>query len=57
MGKKSRPKDTSTTRPEEVVEDPPPEPDYPRYRAEPGAPISLSEIDPDDTGGYKRKKM
>lgn len=45
------------TRPEEVViADPPPEPDYPRYRVEPGEPVSLASIDPDDTGRYSKKK-
>jgi PPK2 family polyphosphate:nucleotide phosphotransferase len=47
----------STAAPEKVVvQDPPPEPDYPRYRAEPGERLSLSEIAPDETGHYKRKK-
>ncbi len=46
-----------TTAPEKtVVHDPPPEPDYPRYRAEPGKPISLAEIDPDETEHYRKKK-
>ena len=39
-----------------VVDDPPPEPDYPRYRAEPGKPLPLSEVDPDETEHYRRKK-
>jgi PPK2 family polyphosphate:nucleotide phosphotransferase len=39
-----------------VVQDPPPEPNYPRYRAEPGELVSLAEIDPDDTEHYQKKK-
>lgn len=41
-----------------VVEDPPPEPDYPRYRVEPGAAaaFALSDVDPDETEHYRGKK-
>jgi polyphosphate kinase 2 (PPK2 family) len=39
-----------------VVEDPPPEPDYPRYRVEPGIRASLAAIDPDETEHYRKKK-
>ncbi len=39
-----------------VVTDLPPEPDYPRYRVEPGENIKLVEIDPEETEHYKRKK-
>jgi PPK2 family polyphosphate:nucleotide phosphotransferase len=39
-----------------VVEDPPPEPDYPRYRVEPGGRASLAAIDPDETEHYRKKK-
>jgi len=39
-----------------VVADPPPEPDYPRYRVEPGDPARLSERDPDETEHYRSKK-
>ena len=39
-----------------VVEDPPPEPDYPRYRVEPGETFSLSDVDPDQTEHYRRKR-
>lgn len=39
-----------------VVKKPPPEPDYPRYRAEPGKRLSLSEIDPNETEHYRKKK-
>jgi hypothetical protein len=39
-----------------VVEDPPPEPDYPRYRIEPGSSTSLAAIDPDETEHYGGKK-
>jgi PPK2 family polyphosphate:nucleotide phosphotransferase len=46
-----------TTAPENVVvEDPPPEPAYPRYRVEPGMKVSLSDIEPDETEHYKKKK-
>jgi len=39
-----------TRAPEQVVVvDPPPEPDYPRYRVEPGKRASLATIDPDET--------
>ena len=39
-----------------VVEDPPPEPDYPRYRVQPGKRLSLAAIDPDETEHYRKKK-
>ena len=39
-----------------VVEDPPPEPDYPRHRVEPGGRASLAAIDPDETEHYRKKK-
>ncbi|MBA2441759.1 MAG: polyphosphate kinase 2 family protein [Rubrobacter sp.] len=42
--------------PERTIGDPPPEPDYTRYRVKPGEPFELSDIDPDDSGGYGRKK-
>jgi PPK2 family polyphosphate:nucleotide phosphotransferase len=46
-----------TTAPEQVVvEDPPPEPDYPRYRVELGKKAALSDIDPDETEHYRKKK-
>lgn len=32
----------------EVVEDPPPTPNYPRYRVEPGHPIRLAALDPNE---------
>jgi PPK2 family polyphosphate:nucleotide phosphotransferase len=45
------------TRPERlVVADPPPEPDYPRWRVEPGTPLRLADIDPDESEHYGRKK-
>ncbi len=48
---------TPATRPEEfVVEEPPPEPDYPRYRVEPGTMFALSDVDPDETENYRGKK-
>jgi PPK2 family polyphosphate:nucleotide phosphotransferase len=39
-----------------VVEEPPPQPDYPRYRVEPGDPVRLAEVNPDESEHYKRKK-
>jgi PPK2 family polyphosphate:nucleotide phosphotransferase len=43
--------------PEEfVVEEPPPEPDYPRYRVEPNTTFALSDVDPDETEDYHSKK-
>jgi PPK2 family polyphosphate:nucleotide phosphotransferase len=45
------------TRPEQVVvTEPPPEPDYPRYRVEPGADLRLSAVDPDESEHFGRKK-
>jgi PPK2 family polyphosphate:nucleotide phosphotransferase len=47
---------TAATAPEEqVVASPPPEPDYPRYRVEPGTPIRLAELSPDESEGYASK--
>jgi PPK2 family polyphosphate:nucleotide phosphotransferase len=39
-----------------VVEDPPPEPDYPRYRVHPRKRLSLAAIDPDETEHHRKKK-
>lgn len=39
-----------------VVDAPPPKPDYPRYRVEPGEPIKLAEIDANTCEEYKKKK-
>ena len=48
---------TLATRPERfVVEKPPPEPDYPRYRVEPGTAFQLSDVDPGETEHYRGKK-
>ena len=45
------------TRPEQVVvAEPPPEPDYPRYRVEPGTALRLSDVDPDESEHFGRKK-
>jgi len=41
---------------EEVVTPPPPQPDYPRYRVEPGEQISLADLSPDETEHYERKR-
>lgn len=43
--------------PEKVVVDaPPPQPDYPRYRVRPGEPIVLANLDPYASEHYKKKK-
>jgi PPK2 family polyphosphate:nucleotide phosphotransferase len=39
-----------------VVKEPPPQPDYPRYRVEPGTPVRLGEANPDESEHYQRKK-
>jgi PPK2 family polyphosphate:nucleotide phosphotransferase len=39
-----------------VVKDPPPAPDYPRWRVEPGTRVRLADIDPDESEHYRRKK-
>lgn len=39
-----------------VAADPPPDPDYPRYRVEPGATDALARIDPDASEHYQGKK-
>ncbi len=47
----------SVTSPERLVADRlPPEPDYPRYRVEPGARIRLAEIDPGQSERYAARK-
>ena len=61
MSEKSNPRDDAvvarTAAPERaVVEDPPPEPDYPRYRVEPGKHVALADVDPDETEHYRKKK-
>ena len=59
MSQNGNPQDEAvrTRAPERVVvEDPPPEPDYPRYRVEPGSMASLAAIDPNETEHYKKKK-
>jgi PPK2 family polyphosphate:nucleotide phosphotransferase len=46
-----------TSAPERVVvKDPPPEPDYPRHRVEPGEPARLAEREPGETEHYASKK-
>jgi PPK2 family polyphosphate:nucleotide phosphotransferase len=39
-----------------VVQEPPPEPDYPRFRVEPGTRMRLAEVDPNESEHYGRKK-
>jgi PPK2 family polyphosphate:nucleotide phosphotransferase len=47
----------AVTHPERlVVEEPPPDPDYPRYRVEPGSRLRLAEVDADESEHYRRKK-
>ncbi|HEU4398134.1 MAG TPA: polyphosphate kinase 2 family protein [Actinomycetota bacterium] len=47
----------AVTRPERlVVEKPPPDPDYPRYRVEPGSRLRLADVDPEESERYRRKK-
>jgi PPK2 family polyphosphate:nucleotide phosphotransferase len=47
----------AVTRPERlVVEEPPPDPDYPRYRVEPGNRLRLADVDPEESEHYRRKK-
>jgi PPK2 family polyphosphate:nucleotide phosphotransferase len=46
------------TTPETIVVDhPPPSPNYPHYRVTPEQPIRLSDIDPDQTEHYAKKKQ
>src|ERR671912_143214 len=46
-----------TSAPERVVvKDPPPKPDYPRHRVEPGEPARLAEREPGETEHYTSKK-
>ncbi len=48
---------TDVTHPERsVVTEPPPAPDYPRFRVEPGTRVRLADIDPDESEHYQRKK-
>ncbi len=47
----------TVTRPERlVVKKPPPDPDYPRYRVEPGSRLRLADVDPEESEHYRRKK-
>ncbi|MBD0300942.1 MAG: polyphosphate kinase 2 family protein [Tolypothrix sp. T3-bin4] len=39
-----------------VVKNGPPKPNYPQYRVKPGEPISLAELDPDESEHYEKKK-
>ena len=39
-----------------ATDDPPPDPDYPRYRVEPGTRLDLSRVDADESEHYGRKK-
>ena len=56
MGERG-PRDEAARAPEKVVVDnPPPKPDYPRYRAEPGERLSLSDVDPGESEHYEKKK-
>jgi PPK2 family polyphosphate:nucleotide phosphotransferase len=62
-GRSATAADTVATRAEHVthpertvVQEPPPRPDYPRWRVEPGTPVRLADIDPDESEHYQRKK-
>lgn len=50
-------KAATVAEPERGAPDSPPEPNYPRYRVEPGSHFKLSNIDPDETEHYKKKKQ
>lgn len=39
-----------------VVNQPPPDPNYPRYRVQPGTPIRLADLDPNASEHYQKKK-
>jgi PPK2 family polyphosphate:nucleotide phosphotransferase len=48
---------SDVTHPERsVVQEPPPAPDYPRFRVEPGTPMRLADVDPEESEHYQRKK-
>jgi PPK2 family polyphosphate:nucleotide phosphotransferase len=48
---------SDVTHPERsVVDEPPPAPDYPRFRVEPGTRTRLADVDPDESEHYQRKK-
>jgi PPK2 family polyphosphate:nucleotide phosphotransferase len=48
---------SDVTHPERsVVTEPPPAPDYPRFRVEPGTRMRLADVDPDESEHYQRKK-
>jgi PPK2 family polyphosphate:nucleotide phosphotransferase len=60
LSKNGNPQDEAvrTSAPEKVVvEDLPPEPDYPSYRIEPGDRVSLAAIDSDETEHYRKKDV
>ena len=55
--KRATDKAAAVTRPERlVVERPPPDPDYPGYRVEPGSRLKLADVDPEESERYRRKK-
>ncbi len=48
---------TAAAAPEEhVVADPPPEPDYARYRVDPGEVVRLADLSPDESEGFEGKR-
>jgi PPK2 family polyphosphate:nucleotide phosphotransferase len=54
---KAETKAAIVTAPENVILDnPPPQPNYPSYRVLPGKPITLANFDPDASEHYKKKK-
>ena len=42
--------------PETVAADPPPDPNYPRYRIAPGTGFRIADVDPDESEHYRGKK-
>lgn len=49
---------SQVTRPEQVVvAEPPPEPDHPRHRVEPGTALRLADVDPDESEHFGRKEV
>jgi PPK2 family polyphosphate:nucleotide phosphotransferase len=47
---------TDIAEPEKTVGDGSPDPDYPRYRVDPGQRVRLKDVDPNDTAHFKEKE-
>lgn len=56
MGRANEQESVAMTPGEAAVDAPRPGLGYPRYRAEPGGHLSLTEVDPDQTEHYRKKK-